>query len=466
MCAIPHTSGNEEGIARHILDLAGKLGLATRRDEIGNVVVVQPATPGHESAPTLVLQGHMDMVGVAADGVEHDFMKDPIRPLIEGDFVTADGTTLGADNGIGGAIMLAIMEDPDIVHPEIEHFFTVNEEAGMDGAHALEGAFLKGRRLINLDTEEFGEIYISCAGGGDSVVLFPTKRAGADKDAKTLLLSVAGLKGGHSGCDIHLGRGSGNKILARLLSVGLDAAKGRIRTVEGGKKRNSISDYAKVVLDVPAGEVDAFRKAVEGLSALIIDELAKTDGDYTCSVTDADAGAADPLTADETRKFAGLLVALPHGVLAMSPEVEGLVETSTNMGTIEDTGEDFKVVCLTRSAVTSSLGMVQQSIRAIAGFVGARVEEPQGYPGWKPDMTSDLLRIGKDVHKELYGQEPAVKAIHAGLECGLFGEKLEGVDMISVGPDMMDVHSPLERLGISSTKKFYDYLRSLVSALA
>jgi dipeptidase D len=462
-CNIPHPSGHEEGIAKYILDEAAKLGLATRRDDVGNVVVVQPASAGAENAPGLVLQGHMDMVGVAAKGVTHDFTKDPICCLIDGDFVKAKGTTLGADNGIGGAIMLALWEE-EFPHPEIEHFFTVNEESGMDGAHGLQGDFLKGRQLINLDTEEFGEIYVSCAGGGDSVLSFSAERAAATEGAETLLLAVGGLKGGHSGADIHLGRCSGNKAVARLLSAALDSGL-RIRTLRGGKKRNAISDFAEVVVDVPPGKGEAFRAAVEDTTAVLKSEFALSDGGLEVSVT---AGSADalPMTEASTAALVRLLIALPHGVLAMSADMPDLVETSTNIGTVETTGDTVKIVLLTRSAVTSSLAMVKERIRTIAGFVGAAVEEPQGYPGWKPNMDSRLLHVGKEVHRKMFGGDPAVKAIHAGLECGLFSEKLSGVDMISIGPDMADVHTPDERLSISSTAKFFDFIKGLIEALA
>jgi dipeptidase D len=408
----------------------------------------------------------MDMVGVSAEGVEHDFKKDPIRPKIEGDYVRAQGTTLGADNGIGVAIMLAIMEDGDLVHPELEHLFTINEEAGMDGAHGLKADFLKSRRLINLDTEEFGQYYISCAGGGDSVITFPAERAKADAGAGTFALRVGGLKGGHSGADIHLGRGSATKILGRILAQAMGAAPLRIRSLEGGSKRNSIAEKAVALFDAEQGKAEAIRSAVEGAASVIQAELAKTDPDLAVEFKDAEAAGPDPMTPDASKKLVDLLVALPHGVLAMSPEVPGLVETSTNIGTMETADAAVRIVLLTRSAVTSSLGMMKERIRTIASFVGADVEEPRGYPGWKPNMDSEMLKIGKDVYKGIYGEEPLVKAIHAGLECGLFSETLSGADMISIGPSMANVHSPTEELYIPHVKEFYALLAKYLEALA
>jgi dipeptidase D len=466
ICNIPHTSGNEEGVALYIEAFAKGLGLPAERDGVGNVKVTQPASPGHEGAPTVVLQAHMDMVGVSAEGVAHDFDKDPIVPKIEGDFVRAEGTTLGADNGIGLAIMLAAMEDKDLVHPEIEHLCTINEEAGMDGAHGLKAEFLKGRRLINLDTEEFGQFYISCAGGGDSVVKLPVNRAAADGGAKTLEVKIGGLKGGHSGCDIHLGRGSANKVLGRLLSAGMGVAPLRIRSAEGGSKRNSIAEKALALVDVAADKADSAKSAMQAVAAVAKEEMAGTDGGLVIEIKDGAAGGDDPMTAESTKNLVDLLIALPHGVQAMSPEVEGLVETSTNVGTLETAGNEVKIVSLTRSAVTSALGTVQQQIATIAGLTGASVEEPEGYPGWKPNMDSDLLRIGKDVYKGIYGEEPLVKAIHAGLECGLFGKTLEGADMISIGPSMANVHSPAEELHIGHVEEFYKLMSKYLENLA
>jgi dipeptidase D len=466
LCGIPHPSGHEEGVATYIEEQARALGLPTRRDEPGNVVVTQPATPGHEKAPTVVLQGHMDMVGVAAPGVKHDFLRDPIRPVIQGERVCAQGTTLGADNGIGGAIMLALMEDKDVVRPQTEYFFTVNEEAGMDGAHGLKPDFLKGRRLINLDTEEFGQFYISCAGGGDSVIDLVVTRPAPDPGTVTLALKVGGLKGGHSGADIHLGRGSGNAIIARLLSRGMAAAPFRLRSIQGGTMRNAIADHAEAVLDVKKTQAGAFRKEVGALAAVIQAELARTDPGLEVSISEVPGEGSHPIDAATSKKIVQLLVALPQGVLAMSPEVAGLVETSTNIGTLESSGGAFRVVLLSRSAVTSALEALQEKIRTLGDLVGASVDEPRGYPGWKPDLGSTLLKTGLETFKRIRGRDAEVKAIHAGLECGLFSEKLPGVEMVSIGPTMANVHSPAECVSIPHVEAFYKLLQEYLKALA
>jgi dipeptidase D len=464
ICSIPHPSHHEEGIAEYVISEAKRLGLEWRRDEIGNVLVVKPATPGKEAAPVVVLQGHMDMVPVAAPGVEHDFEKDPIRPVVDGEYVRAQGTTLGADNGIGMALMLAVMED-DFPHGKLEFLFTINEEAGMDGAHNLQAEFLEGRTLINLDSEEWGEFTVSCAGGGDSVITFPVIREAADPEARTLQLTVGGLKGGHSGVDINLGRGSGTKIIARLLDIARLVAPVRLRRIQGGNKRNSIADAALAELDVAPADEAAVRQVVESLAAVIKEELATTDPGLTVSISSA-AAEAPPLSAETTNRLIDLLVALPHGVLAMSPAMPGLVETSTNLGVIETAPEQITITMLTRSAVTSALPMVKRRIRIIAELAGASVHEPQGYPGWKPNMDSPLLKTAVEVFKRLHGKEPVINAIHAGLECGLFSEKLPGVDMLSLGPEMHNVHSPDEELHHPSVAPTYELIKEIIRALS
>ncbi len=467
MCNIPHPSLHEEQIAAYVIEEAEKLGFAVRRDEVGNVLVTVPATPGHEHAPIVVLQGHLDMVPVAAPGVTHDFTKDPIQPYIDGDFVRARGTTLGADNGIGGAIMLGIMEDKSLEHGPLELLFTVNEESGMDGAHGLKADFVKGRMLINLDTEEFGQYYISCAGGGDSIIKLPLQRETGPVSGTVLTIKAGGLKGGHSGVDINLGRGSGNKIMARCLAAGWDVTSFRLVALEGGNKRNSIADAAKATVIVPQEKLAAFQASLANIADLISAELAKTDPGFTFEITQENTttGSLKPVTIPDSGKIINLLMALPHGVIAMSPEVPGLVETSTNVGVMSTEEDLFKTTLLTRSAVTSQLMAVKRQIRAVADLVGADVEEPRGYPGWKPDMNSPLLKTAMKVFEDMHHRVPEVKAIHAGLECGLFSEKLPGVDMLSIGPEMHNVHSPAEELNHPSVPKTYELLTAILKAL-
>lgn len=466
ICGIPHPSGHEEQIAAYLMGEAERLGLTAKRDAIGNVLVTQPATPGHEAAPTVILQGHMDMVGVCVDGLGHDFTRDPLDIYVDGDYVRARGTTLGADNGIGVAFMLAVMESTDLVHPKLEHLFTISEETGMDGAYGLTADFVEGRRLINLDTEEFGEIYISCAGGGDSIISLDVERASSDQGAATLSLVVGGLKGGHSGADIHLGRGSANKLLARALAHVDAASPIRLRAISGGNQRNSIADNARALFDVAAAGKAAALAAIAEFAAVARAELSSVDPGIEIVGADGAPNGMEPMTAASSATTILMLLALPHGILAMSPDMAGLVETSTNMGTLETSKESVTTVLLTRSAIDSSQVMAQQHVRAIATLAGARVEEPRGYPGWRPNPASDLLRVAKMVYHKLYGKQAEIKAIHAGLECGLFGDKLPGVDMVSIGPTMANVHSPDEELFIPHVTEFNKLLRAYIEALA
>jgi len=463
ICAIPHPSHHEEGVARYIMEQAARLGFEARRDDVGNVLVVVPATPGFEDRPTVVLQGHMDMVPVAAPGVTHDFEKEPITPYVDGDFVRARGTTLGADNGIGCALALGIMSDADARHGNLELLFTVNEEAGMDGAHGLKADFVTGRMLINLDSEQWGEFCISCAGGGDSVIRLPVERSAAE--GMRLDVRVGGLRGGHSGIDIDKGHGNAIKILGRCLAAGRKSADFRLVSIRGGTKRNAIADSASAVVVVPAEKQEALREAVGAMAGVIGEELARTDPGLRIEVAGGEADGAAPMGAQATGRMMDLLVALPQGVVSMSPEMKGLVETSTNVGVVESDDAAVTVVTLTRSAIDSKMAAVKQQIATIARLVGAEVEEPAGYPGWRPNPDSPLLKTAVDVYRRLHGEQPRIWAVHAGLECALFGEKLPGVDMISMGPTMHYVHSPDEELYHPSVAPMYELLRALLEAV-
>ncbi len=462
---IPRTSKHEEKVVEFVKNFAGKFGLETKQDEVGNVLVRKPATSGHENVPGVVLQSHLDMVGVKAPDSDHDFMKDPIPLKIEGNYLRTKGTTLGADNGIGVAMMLAVMESKDLTHGPMEFLFTIDEEAGMTGAHGLKEDFLKGSRLINLDTEEWGAFYISCAGGGDSVIVLPAQKENVPADYVSFTVAVDGLKGGHSGADINLGRGSANKILARVMNSVLDAAEPVISEITGGEKRNSIAANSKCLFSVPADAQEKVRSAVQQRAGIIKNEFEKTDPKLNIKIDKSDKQAS-AFNKQKSADLIRMLVALPHGVQAMSPEVDGLVETSTNIGVIEMVDEGVKVVLLTRSAVNSAIDKLKEQIRTIAGFVGAKVEEPRGYPGWKPNMDSELLKVSKESYKKLYGEYPEVLAIHAGLECGIMSNTFPGIDMLSIGPEIHNAHSVDEEADIESVKKSWDLLVEILKDLA
>ena len=448
LCAIPRPSFHEEAAAVYVVKEAERLGYTSRQDEAGNVVVEVPASAGMEDRPGVILQGHLDMVPVAEPGKEHDFSKDPIEPYLDGDYVRARGTTLGADNGIGCALALGLVEDDSAEYGPLELLFTINEESGMDGAHGLQSEFLKGRLLINLDAEQWGQFFISCAGGGDSIISLPIEREESAGDPLQIAVNVGGLKGGHSGIDINLGGGNANKLLGRCLAAAGDAAAFNLVSIQGGNGRNAIADRAQALVEMAADQREAFERAITQKAKTIKAELAQTDPGFAVEVK-AEPPVEKPLkpmTAASTRNILDLLITLHQGVFAMSPDMPDIVETSSNIGLLKSKETEFKAEIMTRSLVDSQVTAVKRQIRTIGRLLHGEVEEPRGYPGWKPNVESPLLKTAMGVYQDLHGHAPEVMAIHAGLECGLFGEKFPGLDMISIGPTMQYVHSPQEEL--------------------
>ena len=465
ICGIPHCSGNEKALAEHILRIAAGLGLEAKKDKIGNVIVRKPATAGLEKAPGVILQGHMDMVGDKNSDVAHDFAKDPIRPAIKGEWVQADGTTLGADNGIGVAAGLAVMEDKGLVHGPVEFLFTVDEETGLTGANKLEKGVLRGKYLLNLDSEEEGTFTIGCAGGADSIVTLPLKRkAAASKNL--YVLKVAGLRGGHSGLDIHQGRANAIKLVARLL---LDAsAKHRFDLVgiEGGNKRNAIPREAWAVLAVEPARARALGAFIKKAFEDVRTEVLAVETGAKVSFEKAEPGKQLPMTAASRDALLRMLVALPHGVISMHPEIAGLTETSTNLAIIHCDRKQAQVICSTRSSIRSSLEATRGALKAVCDLAGARIQLNDGYPGWMPDLRSTLLAKLKEIYKSTAGKEPGVVAVHAGLECGIIGEKYPGMEMISFGPTLEHPHSPDERVHIASVERFWEFVKAALAGLA
>ena len=453
ICSIPRCSKHEEKIAEYIAEVARKNGLEVQRDEAGNVVARKKAQ-GYENAPMVTLQCHMDMVCEKNKDVEHDFSKDAIKPYVDGEWVKAKGTTLGADNGIGVAICLALMEAKDIKHGPLEFLFTVDEETGLTGAFALKKGFVKGDYLINLDSEDFGVIYIGCAGGGNSTIKLPLKYE--QVDANGIKITVKGLKGGHSGIEIDKGRANSIKLLARILY----AIGARISKIEGGDKHNAIprEAFAEVM-----AERDRVIDKIREMESAFKDEYSKTEPNLKVEVEECKINKV--LAEDMSKKVVKLLMSLPHGVLAMSQEVEGLVETSTNLATVR-MDEELTIVMSSRSSINSALDAVMQSIRCIAELANASVEEGSKYPGWKPNLESKLLKIASDAFKELYGKEAEKKAIHAGLETGIIGEITGINEIISIGPQIEHPHSPDEQVNIKSVEDFWKYLLYLLEKVA
>lgn len=450
---IPRCSKHEEKIAEYVVDVAKKLGHEVERDEVGNVIVRKKAAPGYENVPMVTLQAHLDMVCEKNRDVEHDFEKDAIDVYVDGDMVKARGTTLGADDGIGVAACLAVMEDKNLKHGPLEFLFTVDEETGMTGAFGLKKGSLKGKMLINVDTEEFGAVYIGCAGGGNSTITLPLKYEKMSK--KGIEINIRGLKGGHSGTEIHEGRANSIKLMARLL-YNIDV---KISSIEGGDKFNAIprEAFAKVV---PLnGDVT---KKIGEFEKIFKNEYSVTDPGIEIKTKECDIEKI--FDSDSQKKVLSLLMGLPHGVLAMDQQVEGLVETSTNLAKVRS-NDALEIMMSSRSSVNSALEATMQSIRAIGELAGAKVEEGSMYPGWKPNLDSKLLKIAVDSYKEMYGKEPEIRAIHAGLETGVIGSKFD-MDMISIGPQVEHPHSPDEVVYVSSVQKFYTYLLKILENIA
>ncbi|MCH7548817.1 MAG: aminoacyl-histidine dipeptidase [Candidatus Krumholzibacteriota bacterium] len=463
---IPRPSKHEEKIRAYILSWAGEKGFDARTDDVGNVVVRVPGTASHENAPVLVVQSHMDMVCEKNKDVEFDFMNDPIQLERDGDWLTARGTTLGADNGVGLAAAMALAEDPDVVHPPLEILVTVDEETGLTGAGQLSPDLLEGRRLLNLDTEELGAIYIGCAGGGDSNITLQTPEMDTPENFAGLRITVKGLRGGHSGMDIIEQRGNAIKALARILwKAGAGHALNLV-SFEGGGVHNAIPREAAADCVVEKKSLDTIATLVRSEAEAIATELGAVEPNFSVEV-EAIAERA-PVMWDEktTDILINLLYTIPHGVDTMSNDVPGLVETSNNLASVWTRDGHVVIGTSSRSSLNSAVQAMRDRIRAAATLAGGEVEENNAYPGWKPNTDSELLAIMLATYKQLYGNEPEVKAVHAGLECGIIGEKCPGMDMISFGPIIEAPHSPDERVNIPSVETFWTLLKALVKELA
>jgi len=463
---VPRPSKGEDAMRAYVESRAAARGYEVRHDDAGNLVVAVPATAGHESAAVTVLQAHLDMVQEKNSDKEFDWTKDAIRPVLDGGYLTADGTTLGSDNGIGVAAMLALMDAEDAVHGPLELLFTFDEETGLTGAAELGDGLLHGRRLLNLDTEEEGALYVGCAGGGDNLLRLAVAEVAAPAGHVALDFHLSGLKGGHSGVDIHLQRGNAIKLLARILHAAMGGDVpfpfGRF---EGGTAHNAIPREAFATVLVPADKEADFRAAVDAELAAVAAEYRPADPDLRLSVEKVDAPAKvwDDATG---HRVLDLLEALPHGVQTMSYDIPDLVETSTNLATVERRDGRLEILASSRSSVDSAIAALRRRIRAAGELAGAEVDERGGYPGWKPDMGSELLRVMTDLHQRVIGDVPAIKAIHAGLETGIIGERYPGMDMISFGPQIEFPHSPDERVLVDSVERFWKLLTATLEELA
>lgn len=463
---IPHGSGSEKALGEHVLAYAKSLNLSASKDKVGNIIVRKPATPGREKAAGVVLQGHLDMVNEKNSNVAHDFAKDPITTEIKDGWMHARGTTLGADNGIGVAASLAVMEDASLVHGPLEFLFTVDEETGLTGARSIQPGALQGKYLLNLDSEEEGTYTIGCSGGGDSEIALPLKRK-ASRLENAYRLKISGLRGGHSGLDITQGRANALKLLARLLTLAAARVPFELLKIEGGNKRNAIPREAWADFLLDPAKIPAFQAVLDKAGTDIRFEYGSVEKDFQGRLEEIPRKKADaPLTPASQESLVAFLNACPHGVLRMHPEIAGLAETSTNLALIRCAKAKAKIICSSRSPIGPALGAARSMIKSLAGLAGAKIRQPEAYPGWAPNLQSPLLQTMKDVYKKTFSKDAAVVAVHAGLECGIIGQKFPGMDMISLGPTITHPHSPEEGVDIASVADFWKLLTAALRDLA
>ncbi|ATC98284.1 aminoacyl-histidine dipeptidase [Pseudoalteromonas spongiae] len=455
ICSIPHPSKHEQKISAWIQQFATELGLDVKEDKVGNLIIKKPATIGMENRKGVILQAHMDMVPQKNNDKEHDFINDPIEAYVDGEWVTANGTTLGADNGIGLSASLAVLASKDIQHGPLEVLVTIDEEAGMTGAFGLEAGWLEGDILLNTDSEDEGEVYMGCAGGIDVNIELPIEWEATDTTKSAINVSLNGLKGGHSGVDIHLGRANANKLLVRALSLlDIDFA---IANLQGGSLRNAIPREAEVTLVIDDQDKDTLANALKNINSLFLAELSKVEPNILLSVADA------PLPEKQLAKVSQSAVinsinGCVNGVIRMSDTIDGIVETSTNLGVVLTNENAVSVKCLVRSLIDSARTNTQNMIASTFALVGASVTFTGAYPGWEPKDDSEIKDILRETYQGMFGTLPKIMVIHAGLECGLFKDAYPHWDMVSFGPTIRFPHSPDEKVKIDTVEPFFNLL--------
>lgn len=455
---VPRPSKKEEKILAYLVKFAEDRNLKYRTDEVGNLVIEKPATPGYEHLETVILQSHMDMVCEKNADKVHDFENDPIRTIIDGEWLHADGTTLGADNGIGCATELAILDSDDIEHGPIECLFTMDEETGMTGAMNLKPGFFNGKILLNLDSEDEGELFIGCAGGMGTMAEFAYEKREATDDYLYFEVKVSGLKGGHSGGEIHIGLGNANKILTRYLYALEHELDWKLCSFQGGNLHNAIPREAHAVIGLKADQKERARVILNELAAVVEDELKRVDPGVKLEMKSV-GKPAYRIDCDTKRRLVRALYACPHGVYGMSHDIEGLVETSSNLASVK-MKEDDKIYVETsqRSSTSSLISDIANTVASVFELAGAKISFRDPYPGWKPNPDSPILKAASESYERIFGRKPAIKAIHAGLECGLFLDKYPYLDMVSFGPTLRDVHSPVEKIEIKTVQLWWDHL--------
>ncbi|ATG74789.1 cytosol nonspecific dipeptidase [Zobellella denitrificans] len=457
LCSIPHPSGHEAALRQWIADWARERELDVRQDRVGNLVIRKAATAGMEHRKGVILQAHMDMVPQANADSPHDFTRDPIQPWIDGDWVRARGTTLGADNGIGLAACLAVLADDKVQHGPLEVLLTVDEESGMTGAFGLEPGLLRGEILLNTDSEQDGDVYMGCAGGVDANITLPYEAEPVPTGHQAVRLAITGLRGGHSGINIHQGRASANKLLAELLHQLGQSGDIRLAELHGGTLRNAIAREAWALLTLPAAGLARAQDLIESYRRQYAAEFAGVD-DFIRLELEPAGLPPRVMSPDLQRRLVAALLACPHGVMEMSRALAGVVQSSTNLGVIKTEAEQVYVQCLIRSLSDAGRDRVAEMTAAVFRLAGADCRFDGAYPGWQPDPDSPIMRLLLDTHEALFGVQPAVKVIHAGLECGLFKAVYPEWDMVSFGPTIQGAHSPDERVHIEAVSRFWQLL--------
>lgn len=463
---IPRGSGNEKAISDYLVDFAKKHNLEVIQDNALNVIIKKPGTAGYENAPTVIIQGHMDMVCEKNKDTRHDFENDAIKLRIEGDYIYATGTTLGADNGIAMAYGLALLASNDIPHPPLEVLMTVEEETGMGGAMALDGKNINGKMLINIDSEEEGKLLVSCAGGVRTTHKVKANFVNTDASKVAYTISIRGLKGGHSGMEIDKGRGNANKIMGRILDDLNSAFDFELASVNGGSKMNAIPRECDAVVLVASSDVEKLESKIKEWDSMVKNELRSSDAGVNVFVTKIEDKVEKAFDKDTKNKVIASLVLIPNGIQTMSMAIEGLVESSTNLGVVETTDNEVLFQSAVRSSVKSLKYNILNQAKKVAEVLGAELVADSDYPEWQYDPDSKLRQLFMDVYKNMFGKDAEIVAIHAGVECGLFKEKLgEDVDMISFGPNLYDVHTPDEHISISSVNRMWDYLLAVLKEI-
>ncbi len=462
LCLIPRPSHHEQGVIHYIENFADSLGLGHEIDPAGNLIVRKNATAGMENCKGIIIQGHMDIVAQKENALEHDFEKDPIQPYIDGNWVTAKGTTLGADNGIGVAMALAVLESTELSHPAIEALFTVNEECGMSGALGLQPGYLKGDWLLNIDTEEEGELYVGCAGGKDIVISYPFEYVKAPDNTTAFELIVGRLKGGHSGVDIHLNRANANKLTNQYISEGLQTGGLYIASFDGGSLRNAIPRDATTKILIENSRIADFTSLAENLTKRLRQQYRNIDADILISLKPSEQQVDAVIATDSLKKFIEVIEKCPDGVDSWIKDLPDVVETSDNLARVLTRGNIIDVEISARSSVEQERERLSHQIKSLFENIGAKVKFGNTYPGWKPEMNSELLKLTRKIYKDCFGKEAGVKVIHAGLECGVLGAVYPQWEMISFGPTITGAHSPDECCNIKDVEKVWKYLQEIL----